>query len=319
MGRLLLQRLVLALFVLSLVSLIVFVMVELLPGDAATAYLGRNATPEGLERVRATLGLDRPAPERYLNWAGGLLRGDMGTSLARQEPINSFIWLRLRNSLLLGLTAACIGFPLAIGLGIIASLSRDRLPDLLLSTISLIGMSLPEFVTATLLIYLFSIQLRLFPAVTVVDPGAPVADLLPNIVLPTITLIILLTAYIMRVMRTSMLEVLRSDYLRVAKMKGLRFPVILVRHALPNALAPTLTIAALTVAWLIGNLFVIESVFNYPGIGTLMLTAIRDRDLPVIQSIAVVMAVVYIIANLVADLLALFLNPRLRSARAGGW
>ncbi|MEZ4868147.1 MAG: ABC transporter permease [Caldilineaceae bacterium] len=315
MGRLLVQRFSLALIVLALVSLIVFVMVELLPGDAATAYLGRNATPEGLERVRIALGLDRPAPERFLVWAGGLLRGDLGVSLARQEPINSFLWLRLRNSLLLGLTAALVGFPLAIGLGVVAGITRDRLPDLLLSTLSLIGMSLPDFVTATLLIYLFSIKLRLFPAVTLVNPDAPLAALLPNIILPILTLIILLTAYIMRIMRTSMIEVLRSDYLRVARMKGLAFGVILLRHALPNALLPTLTVAALTVAWLIGNLFVVEAVFNYPGIGTLMLTAIHDRDLPLVQSIAIVMAVIYVLANLLADLLALVLNPRLRSAR----
>ena len=315
MGRLFLQRLLLALFVLALVSLIVFVMVELLPGDAATAYLGREATPEGLERLRVTLGLDRPAPQRFLTWAGGLLRGDLGVSLARGEPINMFLWMRLRNSLVLGLTAALVGFPLAIGLGIIAGLTRDRLPDLLISTLSLIGMSLPEFVTATLLIYLFSIQWRLFPAITLVNPDAPLTELLPNIVLPILTLIILLTAYILRVVRTSIIEVMRSDYIRVARMKGLTRFWVVVRHALPNALLPTLTIAALTIAWLIGGLFVIESVFNYPGIGTLLLNAIHDRDLPLVQSIAMVMAVIYVIANLGADLLTLVLNPRLRSPR----
>jgi len=314
MGKLLLQRFSLALLVLILVSLIVFMMVELLPGDAATAYLGRNATPEGLERVRVSLGLDRPAPERFLAWVGGLLRGDLGDSLARQEPINSFMWMRLRNSLLLGLTTALIGFPLAIGLGILAGLTRDRLPDLLISTLSLLGMSLPEFVTATLLIYLFSIQFRIFPAVTLVNPDAPLLAMLPNIVLPILTLLILLTAYILRVVRTSIIEVMRSDYIRVARMKGLASSVIILRHALPNALLPTLTIAALTVAWLIGNLFVIEAVFNYPGIGTLMLTAIHDRDLPLVQSIAVVMAVIYVLANLLADILTLLLNPRLQSA-----
>ena len=315
MGRLFLQRLLLALFVLALVSLIVFVMVELLPGDAATAYLGREATPEGLERLRVTLGLDRPAPQRFLTWAGGLLRGDLGVSLARGEPINMFLWMRLRNSLVLGLTAALVGFPLAIGLGIIAGLTRDRLPDLLISTLSLIGMRLPEFVTATLLIYLFSIQWRLFPAITLVNPDAPLTELLPNIVLPILTLIILLTAYILRVVRTSIIEVMRSDYIRVARMKGLTRFWVVVRHALPNALLPTLTIAALTIAWLIGGLFVIESVFNYPGIGTLLLNAIHDRDLPLVQSIAMVMAVIYVIANLGADLLTLVLNPRLRSPR----
>lgn len=315
MGRLLVQRFSLALMVLAFVSLLVFIMVELLPGDAATAYLGRDATPEEVAQVRLVLGLDRPAPERFLVWAGGLIRGDLGVSLARGEPINAFLWLRLRNSLVLGITAALVGFPLAIGLGIVAGLTRDRLPDLLISTLALIGMSLPEFVTATLLIYLFSIQWRLFPAVTLINADAPVAELLPNIVLPILTLIILLTAYILRVVRTSIIEVMRSDYIRVACMKGLTRFWIVLRHALPNALLPTLTIAALTIAWLIGGLFVIEKVFNYPGIGTLLLTAIHDRDLPVVQSIAMVMAVIYVIVNLGADLLTLVLNPRLRSLR----
>jgi peptide/nickel transport system permease protein len=179
-------------------------------------------------------------------------------------------------------------------------------------------MSLPEFVTATLLIYLFSIQWRFFPAVTLVNPDAPLREMLPNIVLPILTLIILLTAYILRVVRTSIIEVMRSDYIRVARMKGLTRFWVVVRHALPNALLPTLTIAALTIAWLIGGLFVIESVFNYPGIGTLLLTAIHDRDLPLVQSIALVMAVIYVIANLGADLLTLVLNPRMRSPRAVG-
>lgn len=312
MGNLL-QRFILSLIVLGLATMVVFGLVELLPGDAATAYLGRNATPEGLERVRATLGLDRPPHERFLLWAGGLLRGDLGISLARQEPINGFIWMHLRNSLLLGLSAALIGIPSAIGLGVIAGLNRDHLPDLLLSTVSLIGMSLPEFVVSTLVIYVFSIQFKLLPGVTLVNPAAPLPELLPNIILPTLTLIILLTAYILRITRTAIIEVLHQNYIRTAHSKGLSSLAVIVRHALPNALGPVLTIAALTVAWLIGNLFVIEVVFNYPGIGTLMLTAIHDRDLPLIQSIAIVMATIYLILNLLADTLTVALNPRLRS------
>lgn len=266
--------------------------------------------------MRLRLGLDRPAPERFLRWAGGLLQGDLGVSLALQKPINSFLWVRLRNSLLLGLSAALIGFPLAIGLGILAGLTRDRLPDLLISITALIGMSLPDFVVATLLIYLFGIRLRLFPATTLVNANAPLSQLLPNIVLPTLTLTIILTAYILWVMRTSIIEAMRNDYIRTARMKGLAPVVIVLRHALPNALIPTLTISALALAWLIGNLFVIEAVFNYPGIGTLMLTAIHNRDIPLVQSIALVMAAIYVITNLGADLLTLALNPRLRSWQA---
>ncbi|MCX6039710.1 MAG: ABC transporter permease [Caldilinea sp.] len=297
---------------LGLVAVVVFVLVEALPGDAATAFLGQQATPEGLAQVRLRLGLDRPAYERFFEWAGGILRGDLGVSLMRDEPINDFLWTRLRNSLLLGLSAALVGFPLAIGLGVIAGLTRDRWPDLTLSTGSLIGMSMPDFVIATLLIYVFSVQLRWFPAVTLVNPDAPVLEMLPNIVLPIVTLTILLTAYILRIMRTGIIEVMRSDYIRVARMKGLHHVVILLRHALPNALLPTLTVSALTVAWLIGNLVVIEAVFNYPGMGTLMLSAIQNRDLPLVQSIAIVMAVIYLTVNLIADLLTLGLNPRLR-------
>jgi len=307
-----LHRFILSLIVLGLVAVVVFVLVEALPGDAATAFLGQQATPEGLAQVRLRLGLDRPAHERFFEWAGGILRGDLGVSLMRDEPINDFLWTRLRNSLLLGLSAALVGFPLAIGLGVIAGLTRDRWPDLTLSTGSLIGMSMPDFVIATLLIYVFSVQLRWFPAVTLVNPDAPVLELLPNIVLPIVTLTILLTAYILRIMRTGIIEVMRSDYIRVARMKGLHHVVILFRHALPNALLPTITVSALTVAWLIGNLVVIEAVFNYPGMGTLMLSAIQNRDLPLVQSIAIVMAVIYLTVNLTADLLTLGLNPRLR-------
>jgi peptide/nickel transport system permease protein len=311
MGNIL-HRCILSLIVLGLVAVVVFVLVEALPGDAATAFLGQQATPEGLAQVRLRLGLDRPAYERFFEWAGGILRGDLGVSLMRDEPINDFLWTRLRNSLLLGLSAALVGFPLAIGLGVIAGLTRDRWPDLTLSTGSLIGMSMPDFVIATLLIYVFSVQLRWFPAVTLVNPDAPVLEMLPNIVLPIVTLTILLTAYILRIMRTGIIEVMRSDYIRVARMKGLHHVVILLRHALPNALLPTLTVSALTVAWLIGNLVVIEAVFNYPGMGTLMLSAIQNRDLPLVQSIAIVMAVIYLTVNLIADLLTLGLNPRLR-------
>lgn len=318
MLKFLIRRLVMTLLVLAIVTVVVFVLVESLPGDAATTYLGRNATPEGLERVRVTLGLDRPAPERFFNWVGGLLQGDLGISLARKKPISRFLWPRLRNSLLLGLSAALIGFPLALILGIIAGLTRDRLPDLWLSTLALIGMSLPEFVTGTLLIYLFSIWLHIFPAVTLVNPDAPLLEMLPNIILPILTLTILQTAYIMRVMRTSLIEVMRNDYIRVARMKGLTSLAIVMRHALPNALLPTLTIAALTLAWMIGNLFVIEAVFNYPGIGTLTLTAIHDRDLPVVQSIAIVMAVIYVTVNSMADFFAILLNPKLRSELTDG-
>ena len=317
MLRLITQRLAMSLLVLALVSVIIFAMIELLPGDAATAYLGRNATPEGLARVRADLGLERPAPERFVAWVGDLLRADLGVSLSRQESVANVVWMRLRNSLLLGLSAAAIGVPLALTLGVVAGLTQDRWPDMIIATFSLVGMSLPEFVTGTLLIYLFSLQLNLFPAVTIANPDASLSELLPNIVLPMLSLLVLLTGYYLRIVRTSIINVMQSEYVLMARLNGLPFMRVVLRHALPNALLPAIAALALLMAWLIGNLFVIESIFNYPGIGRLMITAIHDRALPLVQGIAIVLAAIYVLVNLMADVLTLILNPRLRTMHRG--
>jgi peptide/nickel transport system permease protein len=303
----------LSLFVLALVSVIVFVMVELLPGDAATAYLGRIKTPERVAQLRAELGLDRPAPLRYFEWAGNALRGDLGVSLSQKQPVNDIVWVRLRNSLLLGVGASLLGLPLAMLTGIIAGLYRDHLPDLALSTVSLFGMSLPEFVVGTLLIFVFSIKLTLLPAVTIVDDAAPIGELLPFLLLPMVTLTIGMVGYILRTMRTSIIEVLESDYVRMAQLNGTPAYRVVLLHALPNALLPTINLSAMTIAYLIGNLVVIEAVFNYPGIGTLALIAINKRDLPLLQAIILLLAALYVLLNLLADVLTLLINPRLRS------
>lgn len=313
MVRLLAQRLLLSLFVLVLVSVIVFVMVELLPGDAATAYLGRIKTPERVAQLRSELGLDRPAPVRYFEWAGNALRGDLGVSLSQKKPVHDIVWMRLRNSLLLSFGASLVGLPLAMLTGIIAGLYRDHLPDLLLSTVSLAGMSLPEFVVGTLLIFVFSIKLTLFPAVTIVDDAAPIGELLPFLLLPMVTLTIGMVGYILRTMRTSIIEVLESDYVRMARLNGTPAYRVVLLHALPNALLPTINLSAMTIAYLIGNLVVIEAVFNYPGIGTLALIAINKRDLPLLQAIILLLAALYVLVNLLADVLTLLINPRLRA------
>jgi peptide/nickel transport system permease protein len=313
MVRLLAQRLLLSLFVLALVSVIVFVMVELLPGDAATAYLGRIKTPERVAQLRSELGLDRPAPVRYFEWAGNALRGDLGMSLSQKQPVHDIVWVRLRNSLLLGFGASLVGLPLAMLMGIIAGLYRDHMPDLVLSTVSLAGMSLPEFVVGTLLIFVFSIKLTLFPAVTIVDAAAPIGELLPYLFLPIVTLTIGMVGYILRNMRTSIIDVLESDYVRMARLNGTPAYRVVLLHALPNALLPTINLSAMTIAYLIGNLVVIEAVFNYPGIGTLALIAINKRDLPLLQAIILLLAALYVLLNLLADVLTLLINPRLRS------
>jgi peptide/nickel transport system permease protein len=300
---------------LFIISLIVFLGVEALPGDAATAYLGQSATPESLDALREEFGLYAPMHERYLKWLGGILQGDLGTSMVRRNPVSEVIGNQLRNTVVLAMAAAIVGIPLAIFLGVIAGLARDKWPDIFVSTSSIIGMTLPGFVTATILIYIFAIRLEWFPAITLVPTDASIGELLPNIVLPIITLTFIMVAHILRMVRTNMIDVMTSDYVQMARLKGVPERQIVFKHALPNAMLPTINVVALTLAWLLGGVAVIETVFNYPGIGKLMINSITDRDFPTIQAIAIVLAIVYITVNLVADLLTLVLNPRLRTAR----
>jgi peptide/nickel transport system permease protein len=309
------RRFVLALFTLLLISLIVFIGVEALPGDAATAYLGQSATPESLAALREEFGLNAPAHERYLIWLGGILTGNLGESMARRTPVSELIGNQFRNTVVLALAAALVGIPLAIVLGVLAGLTRDKWPDFFVSTGSIVGMTLPGFVTATILIYIFAIRLEWFPAITLVPTDASVTELLPNIVLPIITLTLIMVAHILRLVRTNMIDVMTSDYVQMARLKGVPSKHIVFKHALPNAMLPTINVVALTLAWLLGGVAIIETVFNYPGIGKLMINAITDRDLVLVQGIAIILAIVYITINLSADLLTLVLNPRLRTSQ----
>jgi peptide/nickel transport system permease protein len=309
------RRLLLAVVTLFIISIIVFLGVEALPGDSATAYLGQQATPEALEALREEFGLNKPVLQRYLGWLKGIVTGDLGISVLRRRPVAELIGNRFRNTLVLAVTAALVGIPLAIGLGVLAGLTRDKWPDALVSTASIVAMTLPGFVTATILIYLFAIRLDMFPAITMLPTDVPVSELLPNIVLPIITLTLIMVAHILRLVRTNMIDVMESDYVQMARLKGVPTWKIVFRHALPNAMLPTINVVALTLAWLLGGVAIIEQVFNYPGIGKLMISAISDRDFALVQGIAIILSGVYIALNLIADLLALVLNPRLRSAR----
>ena len=315
MAVLVARRFVLALMTLFIISLIVFMGIEALPGDAATSYLGQAATPESLAALRDEFGLNAPMHKRYLGWLGGIVKGDWGKSMARRKPVTEVIGNRFRNTVVLATAASIVGIPLAIVLGVFAGLMRDKWPDIIISLVAIVGMTLPGFVTATILIYVFAIRLEWFPAVTLVTSDAPVSELLPNIVLPIITLTFVMVAHIMRLVRTNMIDVMLSDYVLMARLKGVPSMTIVFKHALPNAMLPTINIVALTIAWLLGGVAIIETVFNYPGIGKLMVNSITDRDMPLIQAIAIILAAVYIIVNLIADLLTLVLNPRLRTAR----
>ncbi len=276
------RRVFLALVTLFIISLFVFIGVEALPGDAATSYLGQSATPESLAALREEFGLNAPVYERYLIWLSGIVQGDLGESMVRRKSVGELIGNRFRNTVVLAGAAAIVGIPLAIFLGVIAGLTRDKWPDIITSTGSIIGMTIPGFVTATILIYIFAIRLEWFPAITMIPTDATILELLPNIVLPIITLTLIMVAHILRLVRTNMIDVMQSDYVQMARLKGVPSRQVIFKHALPNAMLPSINVIALTLAWLLGGVAIIEMVFNYPGIGNLMINAITDRDLALV-------------------------------------
>jgi peptide/nickel transport system permease protein len=315
MLKLILRRLVLGVITLALVSGVIFVTVEALPGDPCTAYLGRLAQGARLENCRRDFGLERPALERYAEWVGGAIQGDLGVSLQRNKPISEIVGTRLRNTLIMGISAIILGVPIAILLGIIAGLWRDRAIDLWISTTAIFAMTIPEFVSATLLILTFSIWLGWFPGIVTTPPDAPVFEFLGDVLLPIITLTFVMTAHILRMVRTSVINVMGSAYVQMARLKGVPYWRMVFRHVLPNALLPTINLVALTIAWLLGGVVVIEVVFNYPGLGRLTIDAISDRDLAMVQAIALILATIFVGLNLLADILSLLINPRLRTMR----
>ncbi|QDO48099.1 ABC transporter permease [Streptomyces sp. RLB3-5] len=307
------RRVAAALGALFLSSVLVFLAVQALPGDVATQVLGKDATPDAVAALREKLSLDRPAWERYTEWVRGALHGDFGTSLVSGKAVGGEVSMYLGNSALIALITVLFAVTGSIVLGILAGLYRDRWPDHLISTVSLVGMSVPEFVVATVLVLCFSVALPWFPAVVLYGPDASVGQLLPAVWLPALALAVVMAAYIVRMARTSVIDVMASEYVTTARLKGLSTWRVVTRHALPGAMLPTLHVIALNVAWLAGGVAVVENVFNYPGIGKLMLSSVQNRDLPVIQAIALISAVVYVVCNLAADLGAMALNPKLRT------
>ncbi|MBK3577176.1 ABC transporter permease [Streptomyces sp. MBT65] len=307
------RRIAAAVGTLFLSSILVFLAVQALPGDVATQILGKDATPDAVAALREKLKLDKPALERYFDWVGGALHGDFGTSLVSGKAVGGEVSMYLGNSALIAVVTVLFAVTGSIVLGILAGLYRDRWPDHLISTVSLVGMSVPEFVVATVLVLCFSVALPWFPAVVLYGPDATVGQLLPAVWLPALALAVVMAAYIVRMARTSVIDVMATEYVTTARLKGLSTWRVVTRHALPSALLPTLHVIALNVAWLVGGVAVVENVFNYPGIGKLTLSSVQNRDLPTIQAIALISAVVYVVCNLAADLATMALNPRLRT------
>lgn len=312
MNQYIIRRFLMVIVILWSISLVVFFVTEILPGDTATFILGQRATPENLAALRNQLGLNQPIHQRYIAWITGLLQGDWGNSLLLKMPVLPILIDRLYNTAILAGLALLVGIPLGIFLGIIAGLNRGSWLDQLVLIVTILTVSLPSFVIAIFLVIIFAAWLQWLPASSLVRGQANLMDNITVLILPTLTLVFEMLAHITRHTRSSLIEVLDSDYLRTAKSKGLSQHLIILRHALPNALLPTISIIALNVGWLLSGAVLVETVFAYPGLGRLMLQAISSRDIPLLQAITLVMAIAFTLANLVADLLYMWLNPQIR-------
>lgn len=312
MGRYIATRLGLGLVTLVSVTVLVFVATNLLPGDAATEILGRGATPETLARFRQQLGLDQPMVLRYLDWLWSLMQGDLGQSLTTQDDINQTIWPRLVATLRLAGLTGLVSVPLAIGLGILSAAHEGTFIDRCLAILALAAISFPEFFTAYLLILIFSVKLGLFPNLSTIFPEMGFWETLQAMVLPVTALACLVTAHMMRMTRTSILAVMSQPYVEMAFLKGVPRWQVITRHALPNAAAPIIAVVAMNLAYLVVGIVVIEVVFVYPGLGQYMVDAVSKRDIPVVQACGVIFALAFIGLNMVSDVLAVLVNPRLR-------
>jgi peptide/nickel transport system permease protein len=313
---LLLERVGLGVVTLFAVSVVVFAATQVLPGNAAYAVLGHSATPQRVHALEVQLGLDKPAVTQYWDWLTGLLTGHLGTSLANNEPVATLIGPRLVNSAALVVAAGIVGTLLGVGLGLLAAFRRDGLLDHALSVAALTVTSLPEFVVGIVLVILFAVVVsHVLPAVSVLPPGVAPWDDPRALVLPVATLVIVIIPYIFRMMRAATIEALESDYVEMAELKGLSRARILLRHALPNAIAPTIQVIGLNFLYLAGGIVIVEVVFDYPGIGQALVDAVSNRDIPTIQFIVVVLAAFYVVANILTDVVALLATPRRRAPR----
>jgi peptide/nickel transport system permease protein len=312
----LLRRLGLAVLTLWLVSVLVFVATAAL-GDPVRAILGRDydSNPGRVAQLEEQLNADQGLVSRYLDWLGGLVTGDLGTSLANQQPVWGQISESVVNTLVLVLISAAVMVPLAFGIAMISAHFRRRRPDTVIQTILLALAGVPEFVTGILLVAVFSTSVfTIFPAVTIATPGSKPWDSPEGMVLPVATLVLAVTPYVSRIVRATLLEVLDSDYVELARLKGIPEPVVMRKHALLNAIVPGIQVIALQLAWLAGGVVLVETLFSYPGVGRQLVDSVRNHDVPMVQALSMIIAAVYVVVNLVADILSILLTPRARTA-----
>lgn len=314
-----LQRLGLGLLTLLAVSVIIFSSLELLPGGFAEAILGQGATPEAVANLNKSLGLDRPPVTRYFEWLGGAATGDFGKSFAgaggwRQEnvrEVSNIIGPRLYNTFFLAAMTALIAVPLALAMGLLCALYRNSWFDRVLNAVTLTTIASPEFFVAYILVFFLAVKLRWFPPLSTISEGTPFWEHVYKAALPSLTLTLVIVAHMMRMTRASVIALLASPYIEMAKLKGLMPRQVILRHALPNAWAPIATVIAFNLAYLVVGVVVVEVVFTYPGIGQLMVDSVSSRDMPVAQACALIFAATYIFLNLTADIVAIVTNPRL--------
>lgn len=312
--RLALIRVVSAVGTLLLVSLIVFASLEVLPGDVATRILGRDATPESLAALRDELGLDRSGFVRYLDWLQGLATGDLGKSLVSKRPVAQAVAVPLRNTLILSLFAFLLYIPIALITAIAQAVNRDRLSDHGLSLFTLMVASIPDFLLGTLLLLGLAVAIPAFPVLSDIRESMGMLGWLSILALPGLTLALVMAAYAVRMLRDNLIEAIDSEHVRMARLRGLSRRKVLYGYVLPTALVPTLNVTALNISYLIGGVVIVEKVFSYPGFGRLTIDAFQLRDLPMIEATVLIAAAIFIAANLLADIGAIFLNPRLRGA-----
>ena len=308
-----LKRLGFMVLTMVVMSMLIFFLVEIMPGDVAQTVLGQAATEESVAALRESMGLDDPIHVRYFRWAGGFIQGDLGESLyMRGVEISSIFWRRVGHSILLAFTALVFYVPLSILMGILAGVKAGKTADSVISLLGLATMALPEFVSGIILITIFSVYLELFPIASLIPIGQSIWGNLNILVLPALSITIVMFGYVSRMQRSSMIGVMSSDYIRAATLKGMPRRYVIFRHALKNALLPTITIIGMNMGWLFGGLIVVETLFGFPGLGSLTLSAIKTRDVPLIEACVLFITFIFVFSTFITDMAYAYLNPKIR-------
>ncbi|WP_439110087.1 ABC transporter permease [Lentibacter sp.] len=310
--KLVAQRFSLGILLLVAASVLIFGLTEALPGDAAQAVLGQAATAESLANLREEMGLNRPATTRYFEWFGGIITGDLGTSIVNRLDIAESVGKRLGNTLFLAFWAALVSVPLAIFLGLLAVRYRNRWPDKLISGVTLTTISIPEFLIGYVLVYFLAVKLGFGSALAMINDSMTLFEKLQSIVLPVMVLTLVVLAHMMRMTRAAILNVMQSAYIETAELKGLSTFNVIAKHAFPNAVSPIVNVVMLNLAYLVVGVVVVEVVFVYPGMGQFLVDAVTKRDVPVVLACGVIFAAIYIGLNMLADIISILANPRLR-------